>query len=108
MKRIGIDLGVLQGGDELRTPFVHPDCPGARVYVTREMLKAYVSGGEEFIADETHVPPVGYGVARVRCGRPVASKVGCAGHVVYYGLCPSCAGVEQDNRAVLRKRGEPQ
>ncbi len=104
MKPLGIDIGVLRGGDEMRTPFVHPTCPGARVWVNREGLGVMKAGGEVFIDGEIFVPKDGYGAARVRCGRPVDAKVGTAGHVIYFGLCNSCSGAETDNRETLRKR----
>lgn len=106
MNRLGIDLGHLtdRRDDGMNAPFVHPSCPGARVYVTREDLSTMIRGGEEFIAEETHVPQNGYGLARVRCGRPVHAWKGCAGSVVYLGLCQSCTTVERDNRADLQDR----
>jgi hypothetical protein len=104
MKPLGIDLGVLKGGDELNVPFVHPACPGARAYITREDLRSYINGGEQFEREGTDVPADGYGYARVRCGRPVHAWVGVAGHVVYAGLCQSCAKFEESNRQDLRKR----
>lgn len=107
MKPLGIDIGVFVGGDEMRTPFVHPVCPGARLWLDRAGLRTASQGGELFIESETFVPKEGYGAARVRCGRPVDSKVGVAGNVVYFGLCNSCSGSETDNRAALRTRGAP-
>lgn len=111
MKPLGIDLAKLRGGghtDGTEAPFIHPTCPGARVYVTREDLAVMVRGGEQFETEGTSVPPKGYGYARVQCGRPVESWKGCAGHVVYAGLCHSCTGVERDNRDQLAERQAPQ
>lgn len=105
MKRVGIDLGAV-GGDEMATPFVHPTCPGARVYTTRDGLREMIRGGERFLDSETHVPATGYGHARALCSAPVESKVGVAGHVIYYGLCHSCSSLEAANREALRRRGD--
>jgi hypothetical protein len=109
MKRIGVDLGVLRDSrdDGMSVVFVHPACPGARVLVTKEDLAVMRQGGEEFQDDQTLVPRDGYGTARVRCGRPVEAWVGCAGHVVYAGLCHSCSSLESDNRSTLRLRQNP-
>ncbi len=105
MKRLGIDVGgLVPGGDWRDTPFHPPTCPGARVLVTRDELAALVRGGETFEQDGTHVPAGGYGHARVRCGRTVPGRKGASGHVAYDGLCPSCSGLEADNRAQLRER----
>lgn len=106
MKRVGIDLGHLSDrcDDGMNAAFVHPACPGGRVYVTREDLVQMSRGGERFIESETHVPPKGYGHARIQCDRPVHAWKGCAGHVVYLGLCQSCTTVERDNRAELHER----
>jgi hypothetical protein len=102
MKPLGIDLSKLIDKDTQNTPFIDPACPGARIYITREDLQGYVRGGETFEPEGTSVPLEGRGHARIRCGRPVARKVGCAGNVVYFGLCPSCHGVEESNRRDLR------
>lgn len=101
---LGIDLNAIS--DSKDAPFIHPTCPGARVYVTKDDLRGLVAGGEEFVDAETHVPRDGYGHARVRCGRPVqvGHALGTAGHPVYYALCSSCHGVEEANRADLRIR----
>lgn len=106
MKPLGIDLGKLSDrkGDGTEAPFIHPTCPGARVYVTREDLKVMVSGGEHFDSEGTDVPREGYGHARVRCGRNVMAWKGRSGHVVYTGLCASCTGLERDNREMLYER----
>jgi hypothetical protein len=103
-KPLGINLASLAARkSEMDIPFVHPACPGARVYVTREDVRAMIQGGEEFQREGTDVPPEGRGHARLRCGRPVESKVGVAGNVVYYGLCSSCSKVEENNRKELRR-----
>lgn len=103
MKRIGIDLGVLDG--DKPAPFIHPACPGAKVFITRDTLRDMIQGGETFDESQTSVPRDGFGHARVRCGRPVqvSEKNGVAGQPVYYGLCVSCHGVEERNRAALRR-----
>lgn len=108
MKSIGIDIAKLgnRRDDGMNARYVHPACPGARVFVTREDMTAMVRGGESFLASETKVPPHGYGHARVQCGRPVEAWKGPA-HVVYAGLCQSCSGVERDNRADLHRRQNP-
>ena len=105
MNRIGIDLGTLRDGrdDGMSTPFIHPSCPGGRVFLTREDLRVYVQGGEEFDDKQTTVPREGYGHARVRCGRPVEAWKGAC-HVVYAGLCRSCSDLEVRNRDELRRR----
>jgi hypothetical protein len=104
-KPIGIDLASLGARQsEMDTPFRHPECPGARVYITHSDLQAMVQGGDEFVADGTYVPRDGTrGHARFRCGRPVEAEVGCAGHVVYFGLCKVCHDEEEKNRADLRR-----
>lgn len=103
-KRLGIDLGRLTDGREMDAPFVHPVCPGAKLYITRHDLESLVRGGEQFIQAETNIPPAGagYGHARVRCGLPVQAELGAAGHAFYYGLCHSCSVSERNNRRDLR------
>lgn len=104
----GIDLARLGSGgghsDGRDAPFVHPVCPGARIYVTRADLAVMKQGGEYFSEEGTNVPRDGYGHARVQCRRPVEAKVGCSGQVVYYALCSSCTQVESDNRSLLHER----
>lgn len=104
MKPLGIDLSKLvdAANNPERTPFIDPTCPGAKIYITKAELTSYVQGGERFEVEGTNVPPEGRGHARVRCGRPVDRKLGVAGNVVYFGLCASCHGVEEDNRRTLR------
>jgi len=106
MKPIGIDTARLgEGrGDGTNVPFVHPTCPGAKIYITHADLVEMVRGGEEFDREQTKVTREGYGHARIRCERPVEAWKGVAGHVVYAGLCRSCSGVEADNRSMLRDR----
>lgn len=105
MRPLGIDLGSLVPAADWRdTAFVQPLCPGALVRVTRDDLSDMVRGGEVFEQEGTMVPRGGYGHARVRCGRELEGLVGRAGHVQYYGLCPSCSRLEADNRATLAQR----
>ena len=109
MKRVGIDLGQLRGGDEMSMPFVHPKCPGALVRVTHDELMAHQRGGELFVDDMTRVPRDGsYGDARVFCQNDVHAWKGSAGYVVYAGRCTSCERFEADNRADLRARQQLQ
>ncbi len=104
MKPIGIDMTSITGkGNGTEAPFVHPTCPGAKIYITHADLVRMVQGGEKFEPDGTKVLRDGYGHARVRCGRPVHAWKGTA-HVVYAGLCLSCSTVETDNRSMLRDR----
>jgi hypothetical protein len=102
VKRLGIDLGELANDQNI--PFHPPTCPGARVHVTRDDLTQLVQGGEQFEPDNTFVPREGYGPARVRCGRTIPGFMGVAGHQLFAGLCPSCSGLEADNRAMLASR----
>lgn len=104
LSRLGVDLGTLDAA-KLPDPTV-PDCPGARVRVTRYDFDALVSGGERFVPDtRTKIPFDGYGDARVRCDQPVERLPKTASrNVQYYGLCHSCSALEQRNREDLAER----
>lgn len=91
-------------------------CPGASIRITRDDMREMQRDGERFTTD-TRIPATGYGTARVHCtgvleqvpaeqtepGRPKAAHF-----VTYYGLCSSCSGLEERNRAALRARNLPE
>ena len=107
VSRLGIDLGTL-GAERLPAPWV-PDCPGARLRLTRADYDAYTAGGELFETPRKEVPYDAYGDARVRCGQPVGQiPKTSSGAALYYGLCHSCSGLELRNRQDLSERAKAQ
>jgi hypothetical protein len=106
MRPVGIDLAKLIAGEKLPDDF-EPDCPGARLRVTRQDYDDLVRGGEHFQTARQDMPFDGYGDARVRCSMQVAPMVNTASKSrLHYGLCHSCSGLEADNRANLRERAK--
>ena len=100
----GIDLRVLDGA---RIETTTPQCPGAKLRVTRKDLATMKEGGERFWDNKKAdpIPVDGYGDARVFCTNQVqVGDRGCDGTPVVYGICSSCHGLEEDNRATLRER----
>lgn len=106
LSRLGVDLGTLDA-KQLPNPSA-PDCPGARIRVTKYDYDTMVAGGERFVQDaRTKIPHDGYGDARVRCDQPVEQLAKTASRdVQYYGLCHSCSAVELRNREDLRERAK--
>lgn len=103
LTRIGIDLGVLDA-KKVVAPMV-PNCPGARVRITRYDFDTFVQGGERFVSARQDIPHDGYGDGRIRCDQPVGKLPKTASNdVLYYGLCFSCAALEVRNRDDLRER----
>jgi hypothetical protein len=103
MKPLGIDLAKL--GAEAPALATPPDCPGARLRVTRHDYDQLVEGQERFMTKRQDVPYDGYGDARIWCTGTVAQiPKTVTGGALYYGLCLSCSGLEADNRAMLRER----
>ncbi len=99
----GIDLSALKGVPLGERPT--PECPGARLRLTRHDARELVKAGEVFRSDGTNLPPDGYGDARVRCDAFVeVGPAGVSGVPVEYGLCASCNRAEEYNRAMLRER----
>jgi hypothetical protein len=106
MKRLGIDLGTLTDQPVPLTDA--PDCPGAALRVSRDMVAELERGGERFLPAKEPVPFNAMGNARVRCSNRVAQLPKTAsGAVQFYGLCHSCSALEADNRAALRERARP-
>lgn len=102
MKPLGIDLGTL--ADDAPRVTHRSACPGAKLRVSRADFDQLRQGGELFETARQDIPFDGLGDARVRCGNEVASKLGCAGYIVEYGLCASCSSLEVDNRQMLKLR----
>lgn len=97
------------GVDSKKTPIddPHPQCPGARLRVTKQDFDDLVRGHEVFVTQRSELPSNGYGDARVRCTQLVLVIPSTAAkHRQYYGLCSSCSGLELDNRETLRQRHE--
>lgn len=103
MKPLGIDLRRLSA-DAPSAPTT-PDCPGARLRLTRSDYDRLSDGGERFASKRQDIPVDGYGDARVLCTNHVARIPSTAsGATQHYGLCHSCSGLEADNRMTLRER----
>lgn len=99
----GIDLSALNGAPLGSRPT--PQCPGARLRLTRHDARELSKAGEHFRSDGTNLPAEGYGDARVRCdGFVEIGPNGVSGEPVVYGLCASCQRAEEYNRAMLRER----
>lgn len=101
MNRIGFDLGVLDDPQ----PAVHrgpAPCPGACLRVNLDEYDAYVRGGERFQTARREISANERTDARVMCSREVMTKKGCAGHLIEYGLCASCSGLEFRHREAMR------
>ena len=99
----GIDLSALNGAPLGSRPT--PECPGARLRITREDAKEMVRAWETFRTDGTKLPAEGYGDARVWCsGLVEIGPKGVSGEPVMYGLCASCQRAEEFNRQMLRER----
>lgn len=102
----GIDLSALNGAPLGQRPT--PECPGARLRITRVDFNAMVEAGECF-RDEAklkrEMPREGYADARTYCTNFVeVGPKGCAGEPVVYGLCATCQRAEDYNRTMLRER----
>jgi hypothetical protein len=105
VKSLGMDLGKLAADAPALSGA--PDCPGARLRVTRSDYETLRQGGEWFVTKHQEIPVDGYGDARVACRNQVATlPKTAAGHEQYYGLCHSCSGLEADNRQTLRERAK--
>lgn len=103
--RLGVDIGALDT-ERLPDPLV-PECPGAKLRLTRHDFDTYVQGGEYFETERKDIPFDGYGDARVRCEQPVAQLPKTMSmSPQYYGLCTSCSGLEVRNRQELRDRAK--
>lgn len=104
MKRIGVDLA---GLDAPPIQAAAPDCPGARLRITRAEYDALAAGGERFGSKRQDIPYDALGDARILCGDacPQIPKT-TSNAVQYYGLCHSCSGLEADNRQTLRSRAQ--
>ena len=100
MRRIGIDLGVLEPGKPL--PYRVPDCPGALLRVNRDEFDEYAKGGEQFVTPRRDIPFDARGDARVMCRNEVMRAPNPRGVMVEYGLCRSCSELEKRHRDVLR------
>lgn len=100
--RLGVDLGNI--GEQPVAERI-PECPGARLRVTRHDFDALVQGGELFETARQDVKSDGYSDARVRCSQPVGQMPMTASRsVLFYGLCHSCSALEAQNRFDLRER----
>lgn len=99
----GIDLSALNGAPLGQRPT--PECPGARIRITRNDAREMAKNGEEFRSEGTNLPREGYGDARLRCTNFVeVGPKGVSGEPIQYGLCSSCSRAEEDNRLMLRER----
>lgn len=99
----GLDLTALNGAPLGSRPT--PECPGARLRITREDARELIRAGEVFRSEGTKIPVDGYGDARVRCdGLVEIGPAGVTGIPVEYGLCTSCQRAEEYNRRMLRER----
>ncbi len=103
MKRLGIDLGVLEKGAAPSRPLV-PQCPGANVRVTRDGYDTMAHGGERFSTARNDIPFNDWGMARVMCSNEIERSPNPHGTMVEYGLCRSCSRQERENREMLRTR----
>jgi hypothetical protein len=105
MKPLGVDLGVVEASRLEADPT--PDCPGAKLRISRAEYDALAQAGERFTSARQDIPYDGLGDARVACTAKVARLVKTASNAVqYYGLCHSCSGLEADNRHSLRSRAQ--
>lgn len=106
MKRLGFDLSQL-GVEPLNTKPRAPDCPGARLRISREEYDTISRGGERFQTRREDIPFNALGDARILCSQPVAQlPKTSSGNMQFYGLCHSCSGLEVDNRENLRARAK--
>ena len=99
MRRIGVDLGAIDA------PPIGPsvsECPGALLRLSRDEYREYERGGERFLTPCRDVPFDARGDVRLMCSNQVMSQRGCSGHIIEYGLCASCSGLEARHREALR------
>ena len=104
MKTLAVQLGAQDGSVPAQQSAI-PDCPGARLRISRAEFDALVTGGERFTSNRQDIPYDGLGDARVACSAKVEQiPKSTSNDVLFYGLCHSCSGLEADNRHSLRLR----